>query len=296
MQPSRVFLSRPVQHALLCCLHLLFCSGKFVSLPRGSSFKLAGWPCSGDERAGHGLSECRHFPQPSWIISMHWLQLHRLIPQGPENFHGLHCILTLVRGSAFRRNGQWVTVCWRRAMFRTRGPLSREDQRGGGRGGGRGKGGEGEPGRGSNRGAGRGERGGRGLAKERWRDHSIAGEDGVADGKLYESAGKLPPFTLSGADVAHAGMLARVAEQIAWRREVILVCGDGSAYASPTALNTVLQFWALGLLVRIAPSRPAVARVRLELAHPKDKAEERRPVQPQLLGCAPTCVDVLSFF
>ena len=62
---------------------------------------------------------------------------------------------------------------------------------------------------------------------------------------VYESAGKLPPFTEFAKDVEAPGVLARIAEQISYKREIVLVCGDGSAYASPTALNTVLQFYAL---------------------------------------------------
>ena len=63
----------------------------------------------------------------------------------------------------------------------------------------------------------------------------------------YESAGKLPPFTSFAADLNAPGALERAAEQVSYRKEIILVCGDGSAYASPTALNTVLQFYALRL-------------------------------------------------
>ena len=63
----------------------------------------------------------------------------------------------------------------------------------------------------------------------------------------YESAGKLPPFASFAVDVEQPGALAKAASEIAYNREIILVCGDGSAYASPTALNTVLQLYALRL-------------------------------------------------
>ena len=64
---------------------------------------------------------------------------------------------------------------------------------------------------------------------------------------MLESAGRLPAFTAFGADLESPGALELAISQIAFEREVILVCGDGSAYASPTALNTVLQFYALRL-------------------------------------------------
>ena len=53
-------------------------------------------------------------------------------------------------------------------------------------------------------------------------------------------------FTEFAADVEQPGVLRRVVEQVAVRNEIILVSGDGSSYASPTALNTVLQFRDLG--------------------------------------------------
>ena len=53
-------------------------------------------------------------------------------------------------------------------------------------------------------------------------------------------------FTEFGADVEQPGVLQRVVEQVAHHNEIILVSGDGSSYASPTALNTVLQFRDLG--------------------------------------------------
>ena len=45
----------------------------------------------------------------------------------------------------------------------------------------------------------------------------------------------------------HHQVLERVVAQVAYRGELVLICGDGSPYGSPTALNTVLQFWALRL-------------------------------------------------
>ena len=57
----------------------------------------------------------------------------------------------------------------------------------------------------------------------------------------------MPPlFTEFAADVEQPGVLRRVVEQVAVQNEIILVSGDGSSYASPTALNTVLQFRDLG--------------------------------------------------
>ena len=84
---------------------------------------------------------------------------------------------------------------------------------------------------------------------------------------LLESAGKLPPFDSFGADVAQPGVLRQVARQIAFEREIILVCGDGSAYASPTALNTVVQFYALRLrhVLYVSDSRASCERLRAGL-------------------------------
>ena len=84
----------------------------------------------------------------------------------------------------------------------------------------------------------------------------------------FESAGRLPPFTSFGTDLNLPGALERAAEQIAYRREIILVCGDGSAYASPTALNTVLQFYALRLRHVLYISDSAAACERLRVAVP----------------------------
>ena len=80
----------------------------------------------------------------------------------------------------------------------------------------------------------------------------------------FDSRGKLPPFTSFGADLEAPGALARAASEIAYRGELILVCGDGSAYASPTALNTVLQFYALRLhhVLYLSDSRASCERLR----------------------------------
>ena len=60
-------------------------------------------------------------------------------------------------------------------------------------------------------------------------------------------AGKLQPFTLNGADVANSSILRDVVRQVAYRNEIILLCGDGQASGSPNALNTALQFYAMRL-------------------------------------------------
>ena len=70
---------------------------------------------------------------------------------------------------------------------------------------------------------------------------------GEADG-LYESAGRLPEFTHHGADLETPGMLEGVVRQIAWRGELILVCGDAKPTASSAnGLNTLMQLRGLGL-------------------------------------------------
>ena len=84
----------------------------------------------------------------------------------------------------------------------------------------------------------------------------------------FESAGKLPAFTEFAADVEAPGVLERVASQISYKREIVLVCGDGSAYASPTALNTVLQFYALRIRHVLYISDGPAACVRLRRAVP----------------------------
>ncbi len=80
----------------------------------------------------------------------------------------------------------------------------------------------------------------------------------------YESHGRLPPFTEFGADVAQPGVLRRVVSQVAYQGEIILLCGDGSAYASPTALNTVMQFYALRLrhVLFVSDSRQSCEALR----------------------------------
>ena len=51
----------------------------------------------------------------------------------------------------------------------------------------------------------------------------------IASPSHWESAGKLPPFASFATDLHQPGALERAAEQIAYRNEIILVCGDGSA-------------------------------------------------------------------
>ena len=84
---------------------------------------------------------------------------------------------------------------------------------------------------------------------------------------LLESEGRLPPFTHFGADVNQPGVLREVAAQISYQREIILVCGDGSAYASPTALNTVIQFYAMRLrhVLYVSDSRRSCENLRAGL-------------------------------
>ena len=84
----------------------------------------------------------------------------------------------------------------------------------------------------------------------------------------FESAGKLPPFTSFATDLNLPGHLERAAKEISYRNEIILVCGDGSAYASPTALNTVLQFYALRLRHVLYVSDGPDACQRLQRAVP----------------------------
>ena len=82
-----------------------------------------------------------------------------------------------------------------------------------------------------------------GLA--RWSNRSCASLNRSSPG-YFETAAP-PRFAAFGADLESPGMLELAARQIAWRGEVILACGDGTDYASPTALNVVLQFYALKL-------------------------------------------------
>ena len=89
--------------------------------------------------------------------------------------------------------------------------------------------------------------------------------------QTYESAGKLPPFnrTLLGADIASLDTLAKVALRVSWRNELIVVCGDASSGGSPNALNTVLQFYALGLDHVLFVSDSAASCHRLAAAVPQ---------------------------
>mmetsp|Transcript_703 Transcript_703/g.2245 ORF Transcript_703/g.2245 Transcript_703/m.2245 type:complete len:108 (-) Transcript_703:1565-1888(-) len=64
-------------------------------------------------------------------------------------------------------------------------------------------------------------------------------------------------------------MLERVVAQVAYRGELILICGDGSPYGSPTALNTVLQFWALRLRHTLFVSDSAASCARLRRTVPQ---------------------------
>ena len=85
---------------------------------------------------------------------------------------------------------------------------------------------------------------------------------------VYESAGKLPEFTAFGADLEVPGTLERVVAQRAFRRELILVCGDSSPTASSAnGLNTVMQLYALRLhhVLYISDSAAACARLRSAL-------------------------------
>ena len=94
----------------------------------------------------------------------------------------------------------------------------------------------------------------------------VAGASAIAaqPPELFESAGKLPPFTSFGADIEQPGALAKAAAEIAYKKEIFLVCGDGSAYASPTALNTVLQLYALRIrhVLYMSDGPEACARLR----------------------------------
>ncbi|EOD35016.1 hypothetical protein EMIHUDRAFT_455458 [Emiliania huxleyi CCMP1516] len=71
---------------------------------------------------------------------------------------------------------------------------------------------------------------------------------GIPRQRMWNSAGRLPPFTAFGTDLEAEGALARVASQLAYQRELIIVCSDAAPTASASnALNTVLQLRALGL-------------------------------------------------
>ena len=58
----------------------------------------------------------------------------------------------------------------------------------------------------------------------------------------YFSAGLLPAFSHHGADLEEPGIFAKVVEQVSFRREIILVCGDAKPTASSAnGLNTLMQ-------------------------------------------------------
>jgi hypothetical protein len=83
----------------------------------------------------------------------------------------------------------------------------------------------------------------------------------------FESAGHLEPFTLNGADVANSSTLEAVVRQVAFRNELILLCGDGKSGGSPNALNTALQFYALRLrhVLFVSDSAHSCERLRAGL-------------------------------
>ena len=99
-----------------------------------------------------------------------------------------------------------------------------------------------------------------GLA--RWSNRSCASLNRSSPG-YFETAAP-PRFAAFGADLESPGVLAAAARQIAWRGEVILACGDGTDYASPTALNVVLQFYALKLhhVLYVSDSAASCAALR----------------------------------
>ena len=84
----------------------------------------------------------------------------------------------------------------------------------------------------------------------------------------YESAGKLAEFSAFAADLEVPGTLERVVALRAFRRELILVCGDASPTASSAnGLNTVMQLYALRLyhVLFISDSAAACAKLRSAL-------------------------------
>lgn len=85
----------------------------------------------------------------------------------------------------------------------------------------------------------------------------------------YESAGKLPTFSLFAADVANVSTLKAVVKQVAYRNEIILLCGDGQATGSPNALNTALQFYAMRLRHVLFVSDTAESCERLRAGLPE---------------------------
>ena len=91
---------------------------------------------------------------------------------------------------------------------------------------------------------------------------------GVVEDLLYESAGRLPEFAHHGADLEEPGMLERVVGQLAWRRELILVCGDAKPTASSAnGLNTLMQLRSLKLhhVLYLSDSAASCAAVKLAM-------------------------------
>ena len=85
----------------------------------------------------------------------------------------------------------------------------------------------------------------------------------------YESAGRLPKFTQFAMDVSNKSVLSAVVSEVAFRNEIILLCGDGQAQGSPNALNTVLQFYALRLRHVLFVSDTAESCHRLRVGLPE---------------------------
>ena len=86
-------------------------------------------------------------------------------------------------------------------------------------------------------------------------------------------------FADFGADIEAPGVLRRVVDQVAQQNEIILVSGDGSSYASPTALNTVLQFRDLGHtnVLYLSDSPRSCERLRMGVADLKCVWSSRIP-------------------
>lgn len=89
----------------------------------------------------------------------------------------------------------------------------------------------------------------------------------VARAQAFESAGRLPRFTHFAADVNNNTVLRAAVAQISYKGELILLCGDGAATGSPTALNTILQFYALRLrhVLFVSDSPDSCANLRQAL-------------------------------
>ena len=84
----------------------------------------------------------------------------------------------------------------------------------------------------------------------------------------YESEGRLPRFTAFATDLEAPGALERVVAQLAFRRELIIVCGDAAPTASSAnGLNTVMQLYALKLrhVLYISDSAAACGKLRAAL-------------------------------